>query len=386
MAAPVMARGFGLPEVIAALVPELDRLGVQTEVACQTTDGLFGGFPIHAEVEPTAESVLALARRVRADAVVAHGSPFFEVLPDLRGKLLTVAYEHGEPPAVLFDDVEERARREQYRREHVYGHVDRVVAISEFIRDEIGWPSAFVIPNGVDHIPDQGTKAWLPPRDPGQPLRVGLLMRLGQGESRYKGNDLLPQLRTAADDIGVQARWEVMGRGSDHDGWLLTSKGFAVHLNATNEERERYLRDIDVFVTLSKWEGCNLPLLEAQALGTPALAPDTGAHPEFTPLCFSSLPAMAQQLRAYAHDPVLLRTHGDMCYRQARARTWSDAAADLVRVMDTGAHHRRRRLSEVREALREKVDIARSLYQEEGPGSVARVAVRKVTGGGADDD
>ena len=285
---------------------------------------------------------------------------------------------------MLFDDVEERARREQYRREHVYGHVDRVVAISEFIRDEIGWPSAFVIPNGVDHIPDQGTKAWLPPRDPGQPLRVGLLMRLGQGESGTRAttccrNFERPPTTSACKPGG--------GHGSRLRPRRLVADVEGLRRPPQRHQRgqERYLRDIDVFVTLSKWEGCNLPLLEAQALGTPALAPDTGAHPEFTPLCFSSLPAMAQQLRAYAHDPVLLRTHGDMCYRQARARTWSDAAADLVRVMDTGAHHRRRRLSEVREALREGGHRPQPVPGG-GPGSVARVAVRKVTGGGADDD
>ena len=384
MAAPVMARGFGLPEVIAALVPELAALGVPCEVACLSSDGLFTGFPIH-EVEATPEAVLALARRIGADVVIAHGSPFFEVLPGLRPQVRTVAYEHGEPPPVLFDDEADRAERARYKEAHVYANVDDVVAISEFIREEIGWPAATVIPNGVDHIADLGTKLWLPPRDPGQPLRVGLLMRLGAGEAKYKGNDVLPELRALAEAAGVVAQWEVMGRGSDEDALTLATQGFFVHLNATNDEREEYLRGIDVFVTLSKWEGCNLPLVEAAALGTPALALDTGAHPEFTPLCFASLELMAAQLKAYADDPVLLREHGDLCYRYVRGgMSWPDSAAAMVRLLGasptTGAAGRGRS-RQTSAKLRLKVANARELLREEGAGSVARVAWGKVTRG-----
>ncbi|MCB9411305.1 MAG: glycosyltransferase family 4 protein [Actinobacteria bacterium] len=382
MAAPVMARGFGLPEVIAALAPELERLGVGCEVACLSSDGLFDQLPVH-EVEPTPEAVLALANRIGADVVVAHGSPFFEVLPALRGKVRTVAYEHGEPPAVLFDDAAERARREKYKVDHVYAHVDDVVAISEFIRSEIGWPDATVIPNGVDHIRDLGTKEWLPPRPPDAPLRVGLLMRLGEGEARYKGNDMLEYLRRLATERHglVDARWEVMGRGSDTDAARVAAAGFRCHLNATNAEREEYLRGLDVFVTLSKWEGCNLPLVEAQALGTASLALDTGAHPEFAPLCFSSLDLMAAQLRAYADDPLLLRAHGDLCYRYVRGQmSWPDSAAALVRLLgaEPAAGRRRWRRRGGDSAVRRRLTNARDLYQAEGAGAVARVALGKV--------
>lgn len=383
MAAPVMARGFGLPEVIAALAPELNALGVGCEVACLSSDGLFDQLPVH-EIEATGQAVAALAEQIGADVVIAHGSPFFEVLPDLRGRFRTVAYEHGEPPAVLFDDAEERAYRAQYKVDHVYAQVDDVVAISEFIRDEIGWPAATVIPNGVDHIADLGTKQLVPPREAGAQLRVGLLMRLGEGEAKYKGNDVLPELRRLAEDAGVDARWEVMGRGGENDALALASAGFFTHLNATNDEREAYLRGIDVFVTLSKWEGCNLPLVEAQALGTPALALDTGAHPEFAPLCFASLELMAEQLRAYADSDDLLRDHGDLCYRYVRSRfTWAQSAAALVRLLGgtpaTGSGSSARRW---RGAAGRRWTNARELYQAEGAASVARVAWGKVRGGG----
>lgn len=386
MAAPVMARGFGLPEVIAALAPELNALGVGCEVACLSSDGLFDQLPVH-EIEATPEAVAALAEQIGADVVIAHGSPFFEVLPALRGQFRTVAYEHGEPPAVLFDDADERAYRAQYKVDHVYAHVDDVVAISEFIRDEIGWPAATVIPNGVDHIADLGTKPLVPPRQVDSELRIGLLMRLGEGEAKYKGNDVLPELRRLAEEAGVRARWEVMGRGGENDALALASAGFFTHLNATNAEREAYLRGIDVFVTLSKWEGCNLPLVEAQALGTPSLALDTGAHPEFAPLCFASLELMAQQLRAYADSDELLRAHGEVCYSYVRSRfTWAHSAAALVRLLGASpttadAGRRGRSARRWRGTAGRKLANARELYQAEGAGSVARVAWGKVRGG-----
>ena len=47
------------------------------------------------------------------------------------------------------------------------------------------------------------------------------------------------------------------------------ARGLTVHLNAGDAARDRYLHELDVFVTCSRWEGFNLPLLEAQAQGPP---------------------------------------------------------------------------------------------------------------------
>ncbi|TXH44095.1 MAG: glycosyltransferase [Actinobacteria bacterium] len=355
MLTPLMKMGYGVPEAIASLARGMAPLGIETVVGCMDSDDSFGDLTIR-HVNPHPPLVLDLAAQEGAIVVVANGSPYFEVLPALTGKVRTIAYEYGDPtPEMFAADAAERRAIVEHKRSAVYPNVDAVAVISEFIRHDIGWPQSHVVVLGVDHIPDLGPKPAR--RRPAEavdrePLRVGTLMRLGEGEARYKGTDLLPALREAiADGLGddAEVRFEVMGRGTPEDAARLRAAGFTVHLNATDVERAAYLRELDVFVTPSKWEGMNLPLVEAQALGTPGLAFDTGAHPEFTPLLFRSVADVALQVAAYSDDrDGLLAEHGRAARAFVRDRLrWQDSAermARLIRDQAPSTAPRRRRL------------------------------------------
>jgi len=329
MLTPRMRMGYGVSEAIAAFAAPLRTHGVRMVVGTPEDDGHFGHLEVvRAKADP--EAVLDLAARHGATVVMAHGSPFFEVLPALTGKVRTIAYEYGDPTPEMFDDDADLRRSiAEEKKSAVYPHVDAVAAISEFIRHEIQWPDTEVIILGVDHVSDQGPKR---PRRTGEaPLRVGTLMRLGVGEARYKGVEMLPDIRRAVLARQPDAVFEVMGRGEPEDAAALVAAGFVVHRNATDAQRSEFLRSIDVFITPSKWEGTNLPLVEAQALGTPGLAFDTGAHPEFTPLVFSSVAAMAEQVAAYHRDRSLLEEHGRLCRTFVRSQMqWSRAGAQLA--------------------------------------------------------
>lgn len=329
MLTPRMRMGYGVSEAIAAAAPFMARHGVRVVVGTPENDGHYADLTVvRAKADP--EGVLDLAARHGASVVMAHGSPFFEILPALRGRVRTIAYEYGDPtPEMFADDMELRKQIATAKLTDVYPHVDAVAAISEFIRHEIRWPATEVIILGVDHVPDQGPKR---PRGAGAPpLRVGTLMRLGAGEARYKGVELLPQIQQAIRQLYPPVQFEVMGRGEQADADALTEAGFVVHRNATDAQRTEYLRSLDVFISPSKWEGTNLPLVEAQALGTPGLAFDTGAHPEFTPLVFSSVALMAEQVAAYAEDRALLEEHGRLSREFVRARMqWERTGAQLA--------------------------------------------------------
>lgn len=329
MLTPRMRMGYGVSEAIASLASAMSTHGVRTVVGTPENDGHFDQLAVvRAKADP--ESVLDLAARHGASVVMAHGSPFFEVLPALRGQVRTIAYEYGDPTPEMFDDDAELRRQiADAKRTEVYPHVDAVAAISEFIRHEIDWPAAEVILLGVDHVPDKGPKRPQESR-PG-PLRVGTLMRLGPGEAKYKGVELLPAIRHAVWQLQPDVQFEIMGRGEAADAAALTRDGFVVHRNATDAQRTAFLRSIDVFVSPSKWEGTNLPLVEAQALGTPGLAFDTGAHPEFTPLVFSSVALLAEQVHAYAQDRAVLEEHGRLCRDFVRSQLqWDRAGAQLA--------------------------------------------------------
>ena len=108
----------------------------------------------------------------------------------------TIAFEYGDPSPHFFDeDADERQRVRRNKSTNTYLQVSRVLAISEFIRHDMEWSEAVVLPNGCDHVVDLGAK------DPmsfahrrGRPRRVGTVMRLGEGESRYKGTDIFADL------------------------------------------------------------------------------------------------------------------------------------------------------------------------------------------------
>lgn len=346
MLAPYMKMGYGVSEAIAALSRHMEPIGIMTTVGCLEYDRHFYDIDVRT-VRPDPQAVLDLAAKLGASAVVAHGSPFFEVLPSLSGKVRTIAYEYGDPTPEMFgDDADERRRIADAKKINVYPKVDVVAAISEFIRHDIEWPQAQVVRLGVEHVPDLGPKPLVPPLDSAAPLRVGTLMRLGVGESRYKGSDHLLQVKDLVGKAQCPIQFEVMGRGDPGDADRFETAGFRVHLNASEDERIEFLRGVDVFVSPSQWEGTNLPLVEAAALGTPSLAFDTGSHPEFTPLLFRSVTQLADQILAYEIDRVgLLRDHGELCYRYVRrAMAWDDAALQLgalIRDVDARPPHRR---------------------------------------------
>lgn len=378
MLTPWMKMGYGVAEAVASLSRGLTDLGYPTVVGALGEDGSFADVDVR-QVSPDPTQITTLAARVGASVAIAHGSPFFEVLPDL--PMGTIAFEYGDPtPEMFASDAVERARIAAAKRTGVYPSVGAVACISNFIRHDIEWPAARVIPLGIEHIADVGPKPLVPPVTTDRPLRVGTLMRLGAGEAQYKGNHLLPALRDEVHRHRPTTQFEVMGRGTETDAALLREAGFQVHLNATDQERLDFLRSIDVFVSPSQWEGCNLPLVEAQALGTPGLAFDTGAHPEFTALVFPSLNLMARQIVAYDDDRGgLLRRHGRAGYTFVRSTmSWEQTThrlAELIRDVDPGAAPSRPpRSSQVRVLARR----TKAAVKEHGVQESAKRAVRKV--------
>jgi glycosyltransferase involved in cell wall biosynthesis len=381
MLTPHMKMGFGVAEAVANLATNLSAIGIQTTTGCLEHDKYFSGLDVR-RVAPDPVSVLDAAARVGAKTIVAHGSPYFELLPALTDKVRTVAYEYGDPTPEMFAyDAEERRRIADFKKVSVYPHVDVVAAISEFIRHDIGWPDAEVVRLGIEHVPDLGPKPLVPPRRHDGPLRIGTLMRLGSGEARYKGNSQLLRIKDEVIQICPHAQFEVMGRGTAGDALSFEAAGFQVSLNATAAERTEFLRSIDVFISPSQWEGTNLPLVEAAALGTPALAFDTGSHPEFTPLVFSRTEQIVQQIVAYDADRSgLLRDHGAMCYQYVRrGMSWHESALEF------GAIVSGRRRSVLHRPLRARVGTRIGQFRSEvsanGWRSAATKAYSTATGG-----
>ncbi len=335
----MMDQGWGVSLEIGEICRRLRRDGIAAHVGAGRTDGSFDWLGVE-RVEPDPGSVQALATRLRADVIAAHTSPYFELLPSLAGTFETWAWENGDPtPTFFVDSRRERTAIARHKLEAVYPQVQRVIAISDFIKHDIGWPGADVVRLGCDHVIALPFKT---PADLGagsaRPLRIGTLMRLGRGEAHYKGNHLVLQLMDAARAHHLPVEFHVAGRGTDEDAASFTARGVVPHLNLDDEAKVAYLRSLDVFVSMSLWEGFNLPLAEAQAAGTFSLALDTGAHPEICPYLMSHPDDAVRYIARAAADRAWLADASARCARFVRGHySWDTTAAEVQRLLTTPA-------------------------------------------------
>ena len=328
----VMKRGYGVSVVAKEIADRIERFGWQMWIGCLEHDEWFTGDNV-AVLDPSPEEIFEFCERKSIDVVVAQTSPYFEVLPALELWIATIAFEHGDPTPSMFDgDSEEREAIKENKVRRVYPRVSSVLTSSWFLRQDIGWPWSKVVPLGCDHVTDYGEKPRGSRRD--APLKVGSLMRLGIGEARYKG---IGEYRTIVEALGARPEFEfsIMGKGEDSDRVWWEERGVTCHLNATDEERSEYLRDLDVLISPSKWEGFNLPLVEAHASGTVGLAFDVGAHPETTPYVLAWVGDATFLLEEWQRDRERLLDASDACYRYARTKfLWDATAMELAGHLD----------------------------------------------------
>ena len=309
-----MAQGYGVDVVVGALSRKLVARGVDCHIGCIDADSTYSDLNVHT-LAGELESVKLLCQALKPDLIVAHTSPFFEMLPELKRFAPCWAYEYGDPTPELFGkDAPARQAIKDFKSKHVYPVVDGVIAISDFIRRDISFPKAHVIYIDFDHVPLQAPKTSADMPGSKRKLRVGTLMRLGKGEAHYKGSGLFLELVETLQKRGLDFTPCYLGRGEESDVAHLRAGGCDVWLNATEDRKWDYLRSLDVFVTCSQWEGCNLPLLEAQALGTAALAFEAGAHPEICPLIFSDISEAAEMIDAFSKNDELLLRHSQVAH------------------------------------------------------------------------
>lgn len=333
-----MSPGFGVSVVVEQVARRLTALGKPVMIGCLAMEGDFNDIEVRL-VPGNLNEFLTWFGHIPFQMVVAHTSPFFEMLPHLVSELPCYAWEHGDPTPDFFDhDQAERSRVVVYKQESVYPLLSGVFAISEFIRDEIDFPAARVIYNGCDHLPDLGPKGLTHRMGlEKRPLSVGTLMRLGDGEARYKGNLLFQQLKDACRERNLPLQFEVMGRGTEADAAAFREQGISVWLNAEEKEKIDYLRRLDVFISCSQWEGFNLPLVEAQALSTVGLAFDVGAHPEVTPMVMRHPNDVTALLAAYCASPELLLKHSKKAYHFVRGRfKWNETVMRFLSETEAG--------------------------------------------------
>ena len=236
--------------------------------------------------------------RTRPDVVIVGGWPFFAAIPFFRSVCPEVVYvDFGAVPTEGYEGgaLLTQQKLRQLRSEFL-PRASRIVAISDFILraqsvpDSGGAVPAQTILLGADHVENslwatgqvQGANA-------GQALAVvaGLkaagrkvILSLGRWETGcYKNSEEALTLLRA---VREQVPSSVLAILAPADAEIPTDLKDAVHPLGFPDDAElaEVMRRCDLGVSLSRWEGFNLPLAEMQWLDRPALAFDLAAHPE----------------------------------------------------------------------------------------------------------
>ncbi len=270
------------------------------------------------------------------DCVMSHTPPFFSIVRHLGMWPLVFWTDHGEPMPHLFGDREAREDIDWEKR-FCAPLARRVFAISNAIYAQQYRRDAVVVRNGNSHLSSwtaEHASSRAEIRD-----RFGLsdrfvvlnVCRFGEGERRYKGIDqygaVASDLRYIYPDLADRVEFLLVGRGNTEAIDYATSLGLTVRADVSDAEMIDLYVAADLYMNLSAWEGYNLGIGQALAMGLDVLASDIDAHREFGVQTLSNVPdlcaAVAQRVARHDETPTV---------RRARIDPWSEP---LTRMAET---------------------------------------------------
>jgi len=226
------------------------------------------------------------------DVWLIHTPPFYYWHQHLRSPVIMV--EHGTPPGKYFGkrfgrflDSDTKRRFNRLYRSTRSG--DGLAAISDYIRSF--YPrdirkNVLLLQNGADHYPRATEEEAIEFRKRIKVRRESIMVlwvgriQPESDKQPYKGLgellEVVPIIKKECKKIRVVA----VGRAKESACKILESQGIIPVLNLSSDEMPAAYAAADIYISTSRWEGFNLPLVEAQFQGTPVIAYNLCAHPE----------------------------------------------------------------------------------------------------------
>jgi glycosyltransferase involved in cell wall biosynthesis len=338
-----MLLGFGVDLVIHRTALGLAERGYEVTVFPSISDGTFENdryrivplltpasrvFPRY---EANALRRLPLLRAQPVDLYFIETFPYFALAPFLRQPVVAVEYgvcsTLGFPLWLKADFLYMRLTQEWL----YFPWARRIVAISDYLRRRLPVflrRRTAVVPPGIDHYDAPGDPAAARARVRAR-FGVGedevLLLYVGRINPRlqpYKGTAPLLACYRRLREAGLPVRLLAVGFGSAEDEAWVAGQGGDCWLSAPAAEMGAIYAAADVYATGSVWEGFDMPLVEAQRAGRPAVALRIGAHPEVardgeTAFLVDGMTAFEGAVRRLVEDRGLRARMG------ARAREWA---------------------------------------------------------------
>ncbi len=293
MLSTTFQQGHGVAVVINQQVGRLLKTGCEVWLGGPSRDNEVTQRNVGRIYIDTPNLAARVAVRNRFDLVIVHTPPFYSIVRYIEDYPAILNYDYGEPPPHLFPD---RIAREDIDREKLlcFAMARYKAAISQTVADDLPGEMLPILPLANSHL-----ASWT---DTSSSLRERVRRRLGwtdsfvvltvcrfyAAERNYKGVD-------AFVDVGMRVKMMsggkvevvVCGRGTEADVEYLEARGVRVFPNVSDEELIDIYHAADAFVSMSKWEGYNLPIGQALALGLPVLASKIPAHEAFGVETFS---------------------------------------------------------------------------------------------------
>ena len=290
MLSSTYARGHGVAVVIDLQVRALRERGHEVILAGTKSSRDFTYDDMAVMEVSDSRSAATLGADLQVDVIVVHTPPFFGVARWTGSYPPVLAYDYGEPPADFFPDA--AVRREILAEKNLSLRMcTKVFTISEAIADESLVPPDGVIPLGNSHL---GT--WAPVfaeqreavrRNRGWDSHFVILnvCRFHAGERSYKGIDqyaeVLSVLKSVDPELAANCVFVLCGKGDAQDVAEVQLQGLTAIANVSDEELIELYAAADMYMNFSRWEGYNLGIGQALAMGLPVIASDIPAHRAF---------------------------------------------------------------------------------------------------------
>jgi GT2 family glycosyltransferase len=332
--------GHGVPLVLRLQAEHLARSGHEVFIGGpRVGEGIgYEGCRLSYLNDPAEAASYAVAKDI--DCIVAHTAPFFSVVRYLGDWPRVVLYDYGEPDPSFFADSGAR-RRQQVERRFCLGIADHVFAISATVRAEIDREDVGIIRLGNSHLaswsPDKilrreemrAARGWM------DKVVVLNVCRFEQAERRYKGIDIYAEVvrrfREAHPESIERVVFVLCGKATSKDIKAVEVLGLTVVPNVTDQELADLYAAADIYMNFSQWEGYNLGIGQALAMGLPVIASDIPAHRDFG-IPVTNDPGAAALLFGPLAEAALSGTL--LLERKPRVWTWDEPLAEFAAVIE----------------------------------------------------
>lgn len=341
-----MLRGFGVDLVVDQVARGLAARGHDVTVYASVSDSTLDSESYRLRLIPTRTSTLFPCYDLAAqrylpflnqegnDIYFIETFPYFSLLPRL--KTPAVAVDHGVSSTEGFPlKIRANFAYVRFTQQLYLRYARHIVTVSEYLKSTFPGrlrEKTMVIHNGADHYPPGGNGDELRRRlgVAGDDVLLLYVGRLSSADQPYKGTaELSAMYRRLVREI-PRLKLLMVGFGGERERRWLEEQGVLVVTNAPAEQMPEIFAACDAYVTASRWEGFDLPVVEAQSFGKPVVALDIGAHGEVVArdrsgFLAADMESLAAAVRRLADDNELRRRMGMAALDHAADFTWSRA-------------------------------------------------------------